>query len=154
MNERERFATALFCDEVRSEMGGRRSFMGVFTGDLVVPFFPVAIDRMAVVVNLQSSLDVPMDPRAVVITLPAGEEIRIDVVIQPIPAHVLEGARRKFLAIEIALRQLMLTEAGRIRAEVNLADDSIVYAGSLRVRQANDQEQAEFAQLSAVAPVG
>jgi hypothetical protein len=39
-----KFRNAILCDDIRDEVGGKNSLMGVFSGDIVVPHFPASIN--------------------------------------------------------------------------------------------------------------
>jgi len=38
----------LFCDDVRHEVGGKLSFIGVYSGGLLVPKFPITLPKLCV----------------------------------------------------------------------------------------------------------
>lgn len=48
----EPFGISLFCEDIREEVGGKRSLMGVFDTDLIVPHFPIVIPKLAVLIRL------------------------------------------------------------------------------------------------------
>jgi hypothetical protein len=41
-----KFLTTIFCDDVRREEGNKLSYMGVYTGNLLVPSFPQVLPRL------------------------------------------------------------------------------------------------------------
>lgn len=47
-----RWVHATWCDDIRQEVGNKPSFMGVYTGSLVVPSLPTVLPRLAVWVNV------------------------------------------------------------------------------------------------------
>ena len=48
----EPFGISLFCEDIREEVGGKKSLMGVFDADLVVSHFPIVIPKLAVLIRL------------------------------------------------------------------------------------------------------
>lgn len=42
----------IFCDDVRQEVGHKHSFIGVYSGDLLVKRLPVVLPRLCVVMSL------------------------------------------------------------------------------------------------------
>lgn len=44
----DRILTAVFCDDIRHEIGNKMSFMGVYQGDLIVPTAPIALARLCI----------------------------------------------------------------------------------------------------------
>lgn len=55
----DRFVTAIYCDDIREEVGGKRSFMGVYTGRLTVPNAPAILPKFCVVVILNTPINRP-----------------------------------------------------------------------------------------------
>lgn len=39
----DRFCNIILCEDVRDEIGGKHSLMGVFSGDILIPIFPATI---------------------------------------------------------------------------------------------------------------
>jgi hypothetical protein len=39
-----KFRNAILCEDIRDEVGGKNSLMGVFSGDIVVPSFPAQVN--------------------------------------------------------------------------------------------------------------
>ncbi|MBK5931102.1 DUF6941 family protein [Halochromatium salexigens] len=42
----------IFCDDVRQEIGNKQSFIGVYSGDLLIEHVPVVLPRLCVVATL------------------------------------------------------------------------------------------------------
>lgn len=42
----------IFCDDVRQEIGNKQSFIGVYSGDLLIEHMPVVLPRLCVVATL------------------------------------------------------------------------------------------------------
>ena len=47
----------IFCDDVRQEIGGKLSFMGVYDDKMLVPSFPSIVTSLNVVVKIQIPID-------------------------------------------------------------------------------------------------
>lgn len=52
--------TAIYCDDIRSETGGKLSYMGAYNSDLVVPEFPAQLTKLCI----QVAVRLPKDTRA------------------------------------------------------------------------------------------
>lgn len=52
-----RHVETLFCDDVRHEVGGKLSFIGVYSGGLFVPAFPVTLPRLCLSVKIVTPAD-------------------------------------------------------------------------------------------------
>ncbi len=48
---------AIYCDDVRQEVGGKLSFMGVYRHMLIVPSFPVTLSKLNVVFNIATPVE-------------------------------------------------------------------------------------------------
>lgn len=44
----DRILTAIFCDDIRHEVGNKMSFMGCYQGELLVPAAPVGLSKLCV----------------------------------------------------------------------------------------------------------
>lgn len=55
-----RYLHTIYCDDVRLEVGNKQSLMGIYTGDLIVPAFPIALPKLCLVVNLVTPIDKPL----------------------------------------------------------------------------------------------
>ena len=54
-----RFLTAIFCDDIRQEVGGKLSFMGCYQGELIVPMAPVALPKLCVFATIWTPKERP-----------------------------------------------------------------------------------------------
>jgi hypothetical protein len=48
----QRFMTAIMCDDVRREEGSKLSYMGIYSSNLMVPGFPVALPKLCFVMSV------------------------------------------------------------------------------------------------------
>jgi len=48
----QRFMTAIMCDDVRREEGNKLSYMGIYSSNLMVPGFPVALPKLCFVMSI------------------------------------------------------------------------------------------------------
>jgi len=55
----DRFLTAIFCDDIRQEIGNKLSFMGCYQGELVVPMAPVALPKLCVFASIWTPKERP-----------------------------------------------------------------------------------------------
>lgn len=56
-----RHIQALFCDDIRHEVGNKVSYMGVYNGQLLVPQFPTILPKLVVVTSVVTSVDEPFE---------------------------------------------------------------------------------------------
>jgi hypothetical protein len=55
----ERHLQTIFCDDIRHELGGKLSYIGVYSGRLIVPDFPVTLPKLCVAVCALTSAERP-----------------------------------------------------------------------------------------------
>ncbi len=55
-----RHLETLFCDDIRHEVGGKLSFIGVYSGGLFVPSFPVTLPKLCLSVKVVTPADEPL----------------------------------------------------------------------------------------------
>lgn len=54
-----RHIETLFCDDIRREMGGKLSFMGIYSEGLLVPTFPVTLPKLCLFVKIVTPAEEP-----------------------------------------------------------------------------------------------
>lgn len=55
----DRFVTAIFCDDIRQEIGNKLSYMGCYQGELFVPMAPIALPKLCVFASVWTSKEKP-----------------------------------------------------------------------------------------------
>lgn len=55
-----RHVETLFCDDIRHEVGGKLSFIGVYSGGLFVQAFPVTLAKLCLSVKIVTPADKPL----------------------------------------------------------------------------------------------
>lgn len=56
-----RHVQTIFCDDIRHEMGGKISYIGVYSGGLFVPSFPVILPKLCLSVKVVTSAKEPLN---------------------------------------------------------------------------------------------
>lgn len=122
----ERFVHAVFCDDIRQEMGGKVSLMGCFQGDLLVPFLPVALPKLCVFVTVSTPVKRPLKSLRIRIMQDDTELVSLDVpeggttvpIVEDGITRILANAAMVFSPFAIpaptAIRVLVVTEEGEI----------------------------------------
>jgi hypothetical protein len=57
----EIFGHLLVCDDIRHEVGNKPSYMGVYTGDILVEVFPFTLQKLCLIPTLNCSKDVNIE---------------------------------------------------------------------------------------------
>ncbi len=55
----ERYVHAIWCDDIRQEVGNKPSFMGVYTAGILVKALPIVLPRLGVYVWVKTPIDRP-----------------------------------------------------------------------------------------------
>lgn len=64
----DRYVHALWCDDIRQEVGNKPSFMGVYVGGITVPSLPTSLPRLSVYVWAMTPIERPFRKAIVKIT--------------------------------------------------------------------------------------
>jgi hypothetical protein len=83
----DRILTAIFCDDIRHELGNKLSFMGCYQGELHVPATPIGLSKLCVYVTVLTPIARPFKSLALRVVLDGQTELaRLE-----IPADALSG---------------------------------------------------------------
>ena len=117
----DRFVHAIFCDDIRQEVGNKVSFMGCYQGELFVPFVPLMLPKLCVQVTISTTVERPIKSLTVrldqgvnqlaVIEVPADDFARS---LPPVP----EDAKRWSASVGVMLSPFNITESGELRVVV------------------------------------
>lgn len=158
----EPFATAIFCDDIRGEIGGKLSYMGVYFGVMYVVTFPVTLPKFCIGVTFYEpkeqaeARDLPViikiylpndgDEPSIVGELGSGREALS--LLPPSELPVESDAPQLTIANSIFMHApFVLQEPGRIRVRCQYPDGTIIRAGSLRI-----EHQPQAIGASAISP--
>lgn len=56
----ERHVQTIFCDDIRHEISGKVSYIGVYSSDLIVPSLPVTLPKLCLSVKVVTPADMPL----------------------------------------------------------------------------------------------
>ena len=54
-----RHVLTIFCDDIRHEVGGKLSYIGVYSGQMFVPSFPITLPKLCLSMSVITSADTP-----------------------------------------------------------------------------------------------
>lgn len=136
-----RYAYSVFCDDIRAEMGGKLSLMGVYQGDLLVPQQPTVLPKLCIVIHAVTTPDRPF--RALSIRVWSRDRVFSE---QTIPVEALtkiqatlkdsndpdDPFQRTVIVMNQVISPFVVDAAFTLKATV-LADGEELLAGRLRV---------------------
>ncbi len=70
---------AVVCDDVRSEVGNKHSYIGVFSGDIIVPSFPTTLSKLCAIMNVRTVTDDPLTKLIFRILQDEAELVRVEI---------------------------------------------------------------------------
>lgn len=117
----DRFVHAIFCDDMRQEIGNKVSFMGCYQGELFVPFVPLMLPKLCVQVTISTTVERPIKSLTVRLDQGANQlaamEVPTDGFARSIPP-VREDATRLFVSVGVMLSPFIIAEPGELRVVV------------------------------------
>ena len=133
-----RFASAIFCDDIRYELGNKVTLVGLYNKDLFVQEFPAHLSRLAVSLNVDTPIEKPFETFGVIVE--KGDEVVMEIPVQPTSAFVQppqsnkavgqDAVTRASLGMHFFLPPLPILEPCTIRVKVVL-DQSVTTAGKI-----------------------
>lgn len=126
----ERILTAIFCDDIRQEMGNKLSFMGCYQGDLFVAATPVALPKLCVFVSATTPQTKPF--KALTLRIVQGDDIelaRLEIPPEELqqPAQIVDPtATRKNISTAIVFSPFFIEKPTSIRLTATTEEGEIV----------------------------
>jgi hypothetical protein len=142
---------ALFADDLRAELGGKTSLMGIYQSDMLFPGsmkLPFAVPKFVTQVMYYETIGAIKDDVAFRVTFgpdnrPIAEAIvpRKDLPIDTGNESSGEEAERIIhLRLPLVLSPFVITEAGRLRVRAHYSDGTILKLGSIAIKLMPDDE--------------
>lgn len=134
-----RSLVALFCDDVRHEVGNKYSLMGCYGDELIIEKLPALLPKLCVQLRAQTPLDRPF--KKLIFRAFLNDDLLAEI---EMPEDQLEhaaaviGAREDALRLTImaimGLSPLAVSEPSILRVEAE-TEDGVLRGGHLRFRQ-------------------
>jgi hypothetical protein len=98
----DRILTAIFCDDIRQEMGNKMSFMGCYQSELLVPTTPIGLSKLCVYATVLTPIARPFKSLTLRVVLDGQIELaRLEVPVEALtnlPEVQDETATRKSIS--------------------------------------------------------
>ncbi len=125
----DRFVHAIFCDDMRHEMGNKVSFMGCYQSELFVPFAPLALPKLCVYVTISTPAERPFKALSIRVDQGSNTIANIDTTsadwAQPIPQAQID-LTRLLTNVGFMLSPFVINEPGDIRVVVTTEDGELL----------------------------
>jgi hypothetical protein len=139
---------ALFCDDVRNEVGNKLSLMGVYGQDLLLPELPATLPKLCAVMMLD--LPAGTSAREAVFVLKSGEEIVGRAVVSVGEARRARGealatdsGERLSIRFIAQMSPMVFAAPCELNAYAELAGE-VVHGGRLKVARVEEVATAEL----------
>ena len=136
------YGTTVFCEDIRDEIGGKKTYVGVYGADMIIAgSLPAIIPQFAFAVTLLEPIASANGPINIKIFLPglAGDELAVDIDL-PVERHISANLNERDPAAEFIgalmafkVAPLVIVNEGHIRVRA-YKDDREIRLGSIRVR--------------------
>lgn len=120
----------LFCDDIREEVGGKLSYMGVYTDQMAVPTLPFTVLMLSIQLKLRFTLDSLDTPANFVVDL-LGKQHRLVLPLHDKTAPPL-GADEVTATYQLAFTDVVVEAPGTVAVLFEQGEDRTVL-GELRV---------------------
>ena len=150
----DRFVHAIFCDDMRQEMGNKVSFMGCYQGEFLVPFAPVVLPKLCVYVTISTPVKRPFTALGLRVDQGGNTIVNIDATsadwAQPMsPAP--DDVTRLLANVGVMLSPFAINEPGDLRVVVTTEEGEIL-GPRLRIK-VTPPTNASTAPTETVAPI-
>ena len=150
------YGTTIFCEDIRDEIGGKKTYVGVFGADLIVKgSLPAIIPQFALAVTLLEPITTATGPLNIKIYLPGatGDEVAMDIDL-PIERSTAKSdpdfdPTAEFVGalLSFKISPLVITNEGYIRVRA-YKEGREIRLGSLKVRVEKPDQSEEFSESS------
>jgi len=151
-----RHAHAIYCDDIRHELGGKLTLVGVYSRHLLVPSFPAVLPKLCLLVDVVTLENKPFEKLKIRVLLDetrlaeveiSSEDIRAGFENVPQIDDASDTERRLTFAAHFVFSPLKFDGPGMIRIRVE-TENGEIRANALRVDQMIGNSNALFEQLS------
>ncbi|MGQ7957653.1 DUF6941 family protein [Pseudomonas sp. SP16.1] len=139
-----RYAYCVFCDDIRHELAGKHSFMGVYQGKLIVTEFPAVIHKLFAVIHIVTPQTRPFKSLEVTIEYNGQEMFRLpdtEGIVRRLASHASDASNESTFQGQVSFSPLHLEKPGMIKVKI-VADGKKIPCGGLII-EADPNLQSE-----------
>lgn len=159
--ERNSWGFSLFVDDVRSEMGGKMSIMGLYQSDMIFPAsqdFPLVLPRFGILIKYYEVQNYFTDDLVVRVFLPGDSKdapsmimpfsrVALNAAVPPRQHELEEDQESVFnLTYPILISPLVVKQEGFVKVRI-VCGGVTTNLGSLMIRKARPDENIQFGTL-------
>ena len=137
----DRFVHAVFCDDIRREIGDKMSLMGCYQSELFVPFLPVVLPKLCVFVTISTPVNRPLKVLKIRLDQDKNQlaliEVSGDAMLNAIP-QAEKDVTRVLANAGLVLSPLAIAAPGEIRVVV-VTEEGEIIGPRLRIKKLPEQ---------------
>jgi hypothetical protein len=145
------YGTTIFCDDIRDEVSGKKTYVGVYLDEMILPGpYPAIIPQFALAITYLEPLSEPIHPVSIKVFVPGPTElgeVAVDIELSADRANGADESARDPLAeyrahiLHFKISPFLISNEGyvKVRAYVGELECRL---GAMKIRQANDEEKA------------
>lgn len=126
----DRILTAIFCDDIRQEMGNKMSFMGCYQSELLVPITPIGLSKLCVYATVLTPIARPFKSLTLRVVLDGQIELaRLEVPVDALtslPEVQDETATRKSISTALMFSPFFIEKPTSLRLMADTEEGEIV----------------------------
>ena len=140
MSDPARHLEVIYCDDIREEVGGKISLMGIYTGDMIVSSMPLLLPKLCITVNAVTPIGDPLQTLCINIYKEGVTEPIISTGVIPIPDTPHDNnSVWQAVNMVFALTPFQIDEETRLRVAADTENGQII-GRSLRIIRASAAE--------------
>jgi hypothetical protein len=154
----EAYGYTIFCDDIRLEVAGKMTFVGVYTGEMTIytPSFPTVLPKIALSISYRQRFDKVVSPVQFRVLFPWDQNEDSPFVFDPPNdglAEAAEGARRlaeeskevafASMTFNFFFSPFVISSPGLIKVRA-VRGDELVKLGGLRITQGDPSAVQQF----------
>lgn len=146
------FGYVTFCEDVRFEIGGKRTLVGIYNAEMIFPVghvWPTILPKLVVDINFSEPIDAPFTPTIFKIfnvdqeDSKDGPSVAAFELPQPTTSpddSIDRSMARRFVSIPVVFSPFQLNGPGHVRVRA-FRGDAIMRLGALNIRTFSEVEQ-------------
>ena len=132
----EPFAFAIFCDDIRFEIGNKVTLVGIYSGDMFLQELPAFIPKLGVAVTLVTPLH--KSPSSLTVRISKGDDLALEFVVPVVPgaspalSDEHDAPTRRSFIFQVPLPPMTIPAPCMLRVAL-VVDGVEMNAGKLRI---------------------
>lgn len=126
----DRILTAIFCDDIRHEVGNKMSFMGCYQGELFVSAMPTGLSRLCIFATALTPIERPFKSLTFRIVMDGNLELaRLEIPSEALfsmPDVVDETATRKFVSTALMFSPFIIEKPTSLHLMADTEEGEVI----------------------------